>query len=129
RTARVFAKASEHDQLKTDVFGENCIEDVQDDEHSGRPCTSETSENIQDIEQITVRQILHENLNLTKVCATVVPKLLTPDQKEKKPHSFCSIGTVLFGLSCRKRAAAPLPSFLANSSHFPAFKDCQKSKH
>uniref|UniRef100_A0A4W6DFL3 Mos1 transposase HTH domain-containing protein n=1 Tax=Lates calcarifer TaxID=8187 RepID=A0A4W6DFL3_LATCA len=77
-------------------------EDVQDDEHSELPYTSKMSENIQKIEQIirglsirmiaemvsidkeTVWQILHENLNKTKVCAKVVPKLLTPDQKEKQ---------------------------------------------
>uniref|UniRef100_A0A3Q3W567 Uncharacterized protein n=1 Tax=Mola mola TaxID=94237 RepID=A0A3Q3W567_MOLML len=67
-------------------------EDVQDDEHSGNPCTSKHSENIQQIEQIvrndrqlnvrmiaemvsidkeTVQQILHENLNMTEVCAKV----------------------------------------------------------
>ena len=32
----------------------------------------------------TVWQVLHDNLHMTKVCAQVVSKLLTSDQKEKR---------------------------------------------
>jgi transposase len=63
-------------------------EDVEDDERPGRPCTSKKNENVEKIEQIiridrrlsirmivemvnigkeTVRQVLHEDLNMTKV--------------------------------------------------------------
>ena len=35
------------------------------------------------IDKETVWQVLHENLRMTKVCAQVVSKLLTSDQKEK----------------------------------------------
>jgi hypothetical protein len=36
------------------------------------------------IDKETVRQVLHEDLNMTKVCAKVVPRLLTPEQKENR---------------------------------------------
>ena len=36
------------------------------------------------IDKETVWQVLHENLHMTKVCAQVVSKLLTSDQKEKR---------------------------------------------
>ena len=36
-----------------------------------------------------MRQVLHENLYMTKVCAQVVSKLLTSDQKEK-PQEICA---------------------------------------
>ena len=35
------------------------------------------------IDKETMWQVLHENLHVTKVCAQVVSKLLTSDQKEK----------------------------------------------
>ena len=35
------------------------------------------------IDKETVWHVLHENLHMTKVCAQVVSKLLTSDQKEK----------------------------------------------
>jgi transposase len=78
-------------------------EDVKGDERPGRPCTSKTNENVEKIEKIvrigrrlsirmiaemvnidkeTVRHVLHEDLNMTKVCAKMVPRLLTPEQKE-----------------------------------------------
>jgi hypothetical protein len=34
------------------------------------------------IDKETVRQVLREDLNMTKVCAKMVPRLLTPKQKE-----------------------------------------------
>ena len=36
----------------------------------------------------TVWQVLNENLHMTKVCAQVVSKLLTSDQKEKNAKTF-----------------------------------------
>lgn len=80
-------------------------EDVNDDERPGRPSTSRTDENINKINEIvrkdrrlsirmiaemvnidkeTARQILHDNLNMRKVCAKMVPRLLSPDQKENR---------------------------------------------
>ena len=75
-------------------------------ERSRRPTISKTTNNNRESEKIvredrrlsirliaermsidkeTVRQvILHENLHMTKVCAQVVSKLLTSDQKEKR---------------------------------------------
>ena len=40
------------------------------------------------IDKETVRQALNENLHMTKVCAQVVSKLLTSDQKEKTPRDL-----------------------------------------
>ena len=78
--------------------------EVEDDERSRRPTISKTTNNIRKIEKIvrkdrrlsirliaermsvdeeTVWQVLHDNLHMTKVCAQVVSKLLTSDQKEK----------------------------------------------
>jgi hypothetical protein len=71
---------------------------VEDDEHPGRPSTSKTKENIEKISETVwkdrrlstqmiaemvnmnkemVRQILHNQLNMRKVCAKMVPKNLT----------------------------------------------------
>ena len=82
-----------------------CRTDVEDDERSRRPIISKTTNNIREIEKIvredrrlsirligermsidkeTVWQVLHDNLHMTKVCAQVVSKLLTSDQKEKR---------------------------------------------
>jgi predicted DNA-binding protein YlxM (UPF0122 family) len=36
------------------------------------------------IDKKTVRQVLHEDLNMTKVCSKMVPRLLTPEQKENR---------------------------------------------
>ena len=79
--------------------------DVEDDERSRRPTISKTTNNIREIEKIvredrrlsirliaermsidkeTERQVLHDNLHMTKVCAQVVSKLLTSDQNEKR---------------------------------------------
>ncbi|VVC45839.1 Transposase, type 1 [Cinara cedri] len=77
-------------------------ESTEDDQRPGRPVTVSTPETVTKINQIvradrrmsirmiaeavnadneTVRKILHEELHLTKVCAKLVPKNLTPDQK------------------------------------------------
>lgn len=78
-------------------------EDVEDDPRSGRPSTSKTDKNIEKvgvlvrsdrrltirmisdtvgIDKESVRQILHDNFNMHKVCAKMVPKILSDDQKE-----------------------------------------------
>ena len=83
--------------------------DVGDDERSRRPTISKTititekmkklSEKIRrlsirliaermSIDKETLWQVLNENLHMTKVCAQVVSKLLTSDQKEKTPRDL-----------------------------------------
>ena len=78
--------------------------DVGDDERSRCPTISKTTNNNRESEKIvredrrlsirliaermsidkeTVWQVLNENLHMTKVCAQVVSKLFTSDQKEK----------------------------------------------
>jgi len=80
-------------------------ESVTDEERSGRPTTSRTEENIAKIrhnvrenrrltvrsiaEQVnidrrTVRKILTEDLDMRKVCAKMVPKELTEEQKQRR---------------------------------------------
>ncbi|XP_025413286.1 protein GVQW3-like [Sipha flava] len=77
-------------------------ESTEDDQRPGRPVTVSTPETVTKINQIvradrrksirmiseavnadkeTVRKILHEELHMKKVCAKLVPKNLTPDQK------------------------------------------------
>ena len=86
--------------------------DVEDDERSRRPTISKTTNNIREIEKIvrqdrrlsirliaermsidkeTVWQVLNENLHMIKVCAHVVSKLLTSDQKEKRQEIWADI--------------------------------------
>ena len=83
----------------------NGREEVEDDRKSGRPSTSKTDENIDRVRQLvrsdrrltvrmiaeelsmnreTVRTILVQELGMRKVCAKMVPKLLTDDQKEHR---------------------------------------------
>jgi len=78
---------------------------VGDDPKSGRPSTAKTQENVEKVARIvrgdrrlsiraiseltninkeSVRQILHDDLGMKKVCAKVVPKILTPEQKEHR---------------------------------------------
>jgi orotate phosphoribosyltransferase-like protein len=75
---------------------------VEDDERSGRPVTMKTDKNVDkvrtlvrndrrlsigmiaeelNVDKETVRQILTENLKMKKVCAKMVPKNLSEDQK------------------------------------------------
>jgi hypothetical protein len=77
-------------------------EDVEDDEQPGRPVTMKTDENVDkvrtlvrndrrlsirmiaeewNVDKETVRQILTENLKMKKVCAKMVPKNFSKDQK------------------------------------------------
>lgn len=85
-------------------------EEVEDDERPGRPVSVKTEENAQKINEIvrkdrrlsirmiadmvninkeTVRKILHDELNMTKVCAKMVPKNLTQEQKDNRMN-ICS---------------------------------------
>ena len=43
------------------------------------------------IDKETVRQILYDHLQMIKVCAMVVPKLLNSDQKEKRQEICADI--------------------------------------
>jgi predicted transposase YdaD len=84
-------------------------ENVTDEERSGRPATSRTKENIAHVCQIvrenrrlavrsiaeqvnidreTVRRILTEDLDKRKVCAKMVPKDLTEEQKQRRVFSY-----------------------------------------
>ncbi|EGI66262.1 FLJ37770-like protein [Acromyrmex echinatior] len=85
-------------------------EDVEDDSRPGRPSTSKTDDNIETIGNLIrsdrrlsiraidetvgcgwidkecVRQILHNNFNMKKVCAKMVPKILTFEQQEARKN-------------------------------------------
>ena len=77
-------------------------EGVEDDDRPGRPPTSVTEDNIEKVRDVirkdrrlgvwavaeevsldreSVQQILREELNMRKVCAKMVPKLLSDEQK------------------------------------------------
>ena len=83
--------------------------DVGDDECSRHPAISKTTNNNRESDKIvredrrlsirliaermsidkeTAWQVLNGNLHMTKVCAQVVSKLLTSDQKEKTPRDL-----------------------------------------
>lgn len=78
---------------------------VQDDPRSGRPLSSKSDENVGkirdlvrndrrlttrmiaeelDLNHTTVHQVLREELNMRKVCAKLVPKILTVQQKDNR---------------------------------------------
>ena len=80
-------------------------ESVTDEEGSGQPATNKTEEKIAEVHQIvrenlrmtvrsiaeqvnidteTVRKILTEDLDMRKVCAKMVPKELTEEQKQQE---------------------------------------------
>jgi len=80
-------------------------ESVAEEERSGRPATSRTEENIENVRQIvrencrltvrstaeqvnidreTVRKILTEDLDMRNMCAKMVPKELTEEQKQRR---------------------------------------------
>ena len=84
-------------------------ESVTDEERSGRPATSTTEENIANVRQIVrenrrltvmsiaeevnidreiVRKILTEDLDMRKVCAKLVLKELTKEQKQRRVFSY-----------------------------------------
>jgi len=82
---------------------------VKDDDLPGCPCTAVTDDNIEKVRDVnqkdqrlgvqtvaeevnldreSVRQILQEELNMRKVCAKMVPKLLSDEQKERHKELF-----------------------------------------
>ena len=82
---------------------------VTEEERSGRPATSRTEENIVNVLQIlsenrrltvrsiaervnidreTVKKILTEDLDMRNVCAKMVPKVLTEEQKQRRVFSY-----------------------------------------
>ncbi|GFX36335.1 FLJ37770-like protein [Trichonephila clavipes] len=82
-------------------------QDVEDDSRPVRPSTSKTDENVEkvaslirsdcrlsiraiaetvNIDKECVRQILHDNLNMQKVCAKMVPKILTFEQQATRKN-------------------------------------------
>jgi len=88
-------------------------EDVGNDPKSGRPSTAKTQQNVEKVARIvrgdcrlsiqaiseltninkeSVRQILHDDLGMKKMCAKVVPKILTPEQKEHQVN--CCVDTL-----------------------------------
>ena len=79
-------------------------EEVEDDPRCGKPSTSRTADNLEHVKQMvhavrrltvrmiaeelsinkdTVWSIITENLEMCKVCAKMVPKLLSEDQKQQ----------------------------------------------
>jgi len=82
---------------------------VTDEERSGLPATSRTEEDIAKVRQIlrenrrltvriiaeqvnidkeTVRKILTEDLDMSKVCAKMIPKELSEEQKQRRVFSY-----------------------------------------
>ncbi|GFS88083.1 protein GVQW3 [Trichonephila clavipes] len=82
-------------------------QDVEDDSRPGRLSTSKTDENVErfaslirsdrllsiraiaetvKIDKECVRQVLHDNLNMQKVCAKMVPKILTFEQQATRKN-------------------------------------------
>lgn len=80
-------------------------EDVEDDDRAGRPSTSRNEENLAKVREVlnsdrrlsirliadrvnlnygTVFQMVSEDLMMRKVCAKLVPKVLTDDQKQRR---------------------------------------------
>ncbi|KAJ8944760.1 hypothetical protein NQ318_011667 [Aromia moschata] len=87
-------------------------ETTEDDPRHGHPSMSKTDENIENISKLIrkdrrlsiqglaeitgidkecVCQILHESFNMSKVCAKMVPKLLTPERKESRMNICADI--------------------------------------
>ncbi|GFX89522.1 protein GVQW3 [Trichonephila clavipes] len=82
-------------------------QDVEDDSRPGRFSTSKTNENVEkvaslirsdlrlsihaiaetvSIDKECVRQILHDNLNMQKVCTKMVPKIITFEQQATRKN-------------------------------------------
>jgi len=78
-------------------------ESVEDESRAGRPLTSRTDNNVQRVREVlnsdrrlsvrmiayridkmTVYTIITENLAMRKICAKLVPKILTDDQKQRR---------------------------------------------
>jgi len=80
-------------------------ESVEDEPHSGRPCTSKTDKNVTKVRDLvrsdrrltvrmissvldlncqTVHEILTFELDMKEICAKLVPKILTNEEKESR---------------------------------------------
>ena len=76
---------------------------MEDETHAGRPSTSKTEDNVErvrsdrrltlrmisselNLNRFTVDQILTQDLDMRKVCAKMVPKNLTTEQKADRRH-------------------------------------------
>ncbi|GFV01538.1 protein GVQW3 [Trichonephila clavipes] len=91
-------------------------QDIEDDSWPGRLSTSKTDENVEkvasliwsdrrlsiraiaetvNIDKECVRQILHDNLNMQKVCAKMVPKILTFEQQATRKNVCTDILDVI----------------------------------
>ena len=87
-------------------------EEIGDDQRPGHPSISKTDANIEkvggivrqnyrpsiravaeliNIDKETVQHILHNNFNMKKVCSKMVPRLLTPEQKEIRTNICADI--------------------------------------
>ncbi|KAJ8936703.1 hypothetical protein NQ318_002445 [Aromia moschata] len=68
-------------------------ERTEDDPRPGQPLVSKKDDNIEKIgiDKECVRLILHELFNMRKNCANMVPKLLTPEQKESRMNICADI--------------------------------------
>ncbi|KAJ8937085.1 hypothetical protein NQ318_017675 [Aromia moschata] len=96
-------------------------ETTEDHPCPGRPSTSKTDDNIEKIGKLIredrrrsmrglaeitgidkeyVRQILHESFNVRKVCAKLVPKLLTPEQKESRVNCADILNNITLIQAC-----------------------------
>ena len=103
----------------------NCCESVEDEDRSGHPSTSKTQENVERIKEIirsnrrlsireisedlnisygSVQNILSTDLNMRRVSAKFVPRVLTVEQKQQ---------LLSISLELRDRAASD-SSFLGN---------------
>ena len=89
-------------------------EDINDEPRSGRPISQLTEQNVARVHQVvlenrkisidsiaqdvglsygTVHTILHEHLNMSKVCARWVPRMLTPDMKATRVNTSTALLT------------------------------------
>ena len=89
-------------------------EDVEEDLKSGRPCTLMTDANIEKVRQLVcndrhlticviankdamheemVRTILVDTLGMRKICAKIVPRLLTEEQKVQRLNAETSFNS------------------------------------
>jgi len=118
-------------------------ESVTDEERSGQPATNRTEENIAKVRQIvrenrrltvmsmaeqvniyreTVRNILTEDLHMRKVCAKMVPKELTEEQKQRRVFSYSTNNCG--GTPCLFTGSSSQWLFL-----FPKIKEILKGRH
>ena len=117
---------------------------IGDDQRPGRPSTSKTEANIEKIGEIvrqnrrlgiraiaelinidkeTVLQILHNNFNMKKVCSKMVPRLLTPDQKEIRMN-IC--GDILQNIENDPKLFLSTAMFVGRScSYWQSYLHCQ----